>query len=595
MTPSVHLLESEPGTPVERLLDAFGVEFDRRPLAETLGVAAPSSSVGVAILSEAELTRSTGANGNRRFNLKAVASRYRNILIYPFRGTVDGLGALNECLGGTGEIASLSSGDASQYRVDADFPAAGPFAGLELDAWNATTDRLLLIRNSPYPIDRLISIENRALFTRITLAETEMFVISSSAVFDVDAEMVKNLDVKRCFSALVPLLMFLRHARAIFWKGSYPAANVIIDDLNLRPSYGFVNADTLAEHVDALRYAVSIAFIPWNCNRTSRRVTDLFRSRAPHLSVCIHGCDHIGAEFAAPSLSATLPMIAQSLDRMNSFRAQTGVGYDRVMVFPQGKFSANAMEALRQSDFLATVNTELIDDRTRRGVRALELLKPAITSYGGFPLFLRRKATEPIANFALDLLLGKPCLIVTHHDDFQRGMQPFASLVESLNALSPALRWTNLETIVSRTYSVRRNASDDIHVRLFSPMTVLEPQDGVTDVCFSKAEPLPNKDFEVYVAGEPVKVQRHGGDIMFRHGIASAEPTVVEVRMSPAEAAPLPSHPLIYRTKVATRRYLSEIRDNYVARSPWAAAAVRSARQMLQGPPQGRGSGRWSS
>src|SRR5262249_2997037 len=155
--------------------------------------------------------------------------------------------------------------------------------------------------------------------------------------------------------------------------------------------------------------------------------------------VSIHGSDHIGAEFAAPSVSASLPMIAQSLDRMKSFTAQTGVRHDKVMVFPQGKFSANAMEALRQSDFLATVNTELLDNRARRGVPARELLKPAITFYAGFPLFLRRKATEPIANFALDLLLGKPCLVVTHHDDFRRGMQPFASLVASLNGLSPRL------------------------------------------------------------------------------------------------------------------------------------------------------------
>src|SRR6266480_717433 len=48
---------------------------------------------------------------------------------------------------------------------------------------------------------------------------------------------------------------------------------------------------------------------------------------------------------------------------------------------------------------------------------------PAITSYSGFPLFLRRPAGEPIANFALDLLLGNPCLVGMHHDYFRQGFE----------------------------------------------------------------------------------------------------------------------------------------------------------------------------
>jgi len=582
MVPLVHHLESRGRTPVSALLDALGVVFERRPLAQILGVLAPRPPGGsVAIISEEELARSTRVDGSRCSVLKDLASRYRHILIYPFHGTVEGLSALGDCVEGGAEVMPLSGGGAPSYSVTTDFSAAGPFAGLEVSAGRATTDRLLFIRESLYPVHHLISVGDRGLFTKVTLPSTDLFVISSTAVFDVEAEMVKNLDARHCFSALVPLLLFLRHSQAAFWRNSYHAANVIIDDLNLRPSYGFVNAHTLAGHVDEFGYSVSIAFIPWNRHRTSREVIELVRSRSPHLSVCIHGCDHVGAEFSTPSLSASLPMIALSLDRMRSLKARTGVDYDKVMVFPQGKFSVSAMEALRQSDFLASVNTELMEDRTHRGVRGLELLKPAITAYGGFPLFLRRKAHEPIANFALDLLLGKPCLIVTHHDDFRRGMQPFESLVASLNALSPALHWTNLETIVCRTYSVRTNGAATVEIRLFASVTVLDPQDG-TEVCFSKAEPLVDKEVQIFVAGQPVKGQRQGTDMTFHHAMAAAEPTAVEVRMSPAQVIPLPSHPLTYRTRVATRRYLSEIRDNYVARSPWASAAVRSARQILK-------------
>jgi hypothetical protein len=575
MTPLV-LLESTGETPVARLLRALGVVFETRSLMQALADSLETSRA--LILSEEQLANVHGISANPPMPLKTLFSQYRQILIYPFRGTADGLRALSAFVEGRAEVGSLHAGHESRYSVASDFAAVGPFAGLEVGPANRTTDCGLLIRESPYAVKNIASIGDDGLFTRITFPSGELFVLSTTAVFDVEADAVKNLDVVKCFSALVPLLFFLRHSQAAFWQTSYAAANVIIDDLNLRPSYGFVNARTLARYVDELACAVSIGFIPWNCNRTSRKVVDLFRSRWPRLSLCVHGCDHMGAEFSTDSVSATRPMIGSSLDRMRSLNIRTGVRYDKVMVFPQGRFSHTAMEALRQSDFLAAVNTELVDHRTQRGVRAGELLRPAITSYGGFPLFLRRKLDEPIANFALDLLLGKPCLVVTHHDDFRGGMQPFVSLVDSLKALDPALQWTNLETIIARTYATRPSSASALDVRLFASSTALGPQDAAGEICFSKAEPLADNDFEVLVAGQSVKGHREDDDIVFRQAIAARLPTPIDVRMSPPDLVPLTIRPLSYRGKVAARRYLSEFRDNYVARSSWATAAVRFVR-----------------
>ena len=138
----------------------------------------------------------------------------------------------------------------------------------------------------------------------------------------------------------------------------------------------------------------------------------------------------------------------------HSWRAETSLGFDRVMVFPQGRFSGEAMRALRASPMLSAVNTELVDCQTGAGVKGHELLRPAIMSFGGFPLFMRRRAEEASANFALDLLLGKPCLIVTHHQFFEDGLKPLRAAVDRLNALQPDLVWTNLERGILSTYSV---------------------------------------------------------------------------------------------------------------------------------------------
>jgi len=577
------LIESAENTPLARVLAALGVIFERRSLAQALAFPKERAASTAVILSEEELVKSVGVDRNDPTVLKALLAGYRHALLYPFRGTARGLQTLSECAEGRAEVLPVTAGDKPRYSVATGFAAAGPFAGLDVEANGATTDRRLLIRESPYAIDHIVSAGDGGLLTKITFPLSELFVISSSAVFDVEAEMTKNLDVRACFSELVPLLFFLRHSQAAFWRASFPAANVIIDDLNLRPNYGFVNAHTLAGHVEEFGYSVSVAFIPWNCNRASRDVIELFRARSPRLSLAIDGCDHVGAEFSTSSVSDSVPMIALSLDRMQSLKTRTGLGYDRVMVFPQGRFSLNAMAALRQSEFIGAVNTELVDDLTHRGVRAQELLMPAITSFAGFPLFMRRKAHEPIANFALDLLLGKPCLVVTHHHDFQRGMQPFAALVASLNALDARLQWTNLETIVSRTYSIRTQSASSVDIRLFASTTALESQDGGTEISFSKAEPLADKDFEIVVAGQVMKSDRDGSDIVFRQVLTAAESPVVNVQVSPIETGPLPIHTLTYRTRVAARRYLSEIRDNHVARSPWATAAMRSTRQVLNG------------
>jgi hypothetical protein len=577
------LIQSRGETPTARLLRALGVVFTPHSFAEALAESQQGSAEESSlIISEDELASAATTWESKA--LRELTSRYRSVLLYPFRGDPPGLRALRECVDGNVEIIPLGHGEHSTYSVRSDVPSTGPFAGLHVAKLNTEPDYGLVIRDSPYPINKIVSVNDAGFLTRITLPSNELFVISSPTVFDVEAEMLTNLDARRCFSGLVPLIFFLRHAEAAMWRTPYHAANVIIDDLNLRPTYGFVNTEKLAHHVDDLRYAVSVAFIPWNCNRTSPKVAELFRRHWPQLSVCVHGCDHVGAEFATASLSTSIPMIALSLDRMRQLKAKTGLAFDRVMVFPQGKFSGHSMAAFRQSQFLAAVNTELVDDRSRRGVRAAELLAPAIASHGGFPLFLRRKAIEPIANFALDLLLGKPCFVVTHHDDFQRGMQPLGSLVESLNGLSPALHWTNLEEIVSRTYSSRplSTTSSDTEVRLYASMTTLEPQSDHGEISCSKREPLKDKDFEVLIDGERVKSRREQEDIKFRMTRLPAERTVAEIRMSPAALPTLPARPLSYRTRVTARRYLSEIRDNYLSRSPLATAVVRSTRQILK-------------
>ena len=227
------------------------------------------------------------------------------------------------------------------------------------------------------------------------------------------------------------------------------------------------------------------------------------------------------------------------------------------------------MRALRHSEMLAAVNTELTDWQTGRGVKGGELLKPAIMSYGGFPLFLRRRAEEPIANFALDLLLGKPCLIVTHHRYFQHGMRPFTRVVESLNALDSDLAWRSLEDGIGATYSVRTKPERSYDVQLFSPRTALRFDNDADQIAFVKSEPMVGSQLQVLCNGERISVDAEEGRLRFRATIPHNGRAMIEVKIAPdAPVRPMEQN-ATYRFRVAVRRYLSEFRDNYVDRYRW--------------------------
>jgi hypothetical protein len=249
------------------------------------------------------------------------------------------------------------------------------------------------------------------------------------------------------------------------------------------------------------------------------------------------------------------------------------------MVFPRGEFSSEAMRALRASSLLAAVNTELIDCRTGSGVKSAELLQPAITSFGGFPLFLRRRAEEPASNFALDLMLGKPCLTVTHHQYFEPGLKPLRSVVETLNRLEPDMKWTNLSRGISSTFSISRSPELPAKVRLYSSRTTLElcPEETADFAAEFYKDEQGSEPVQAFVNG--VQVQVHNGrPVQFSVSRPKDRTLTVDVKSGTWPADLEVRQGAKRRLKVAARRYLTEVRDNYLDRYP----AVRSRLSYLK-------------
>ncbi len=528
------------------------------------------------ILSSEHLVEACALADSRALLPSQLFSDVASLLVYPWGARDEGAKALSNWLGGEVKAVPLRNAD-SCYSVKR-LEMAGPFSGLSFGPVNSLSDFGLHISNLRYPVETIVSIDGSHFLTQIDLPKTQLFVCCSSSVCEVSAEVHRNLSAAVRFAGLGPLIFFLRHCAVASWQTPARTTNIVIDDPDLRACYGFLNMKTLARCVDELGCAVSIGFIPWNYKRTSPAVVELFRARWPSLSLCVHGCDHMRDEFSAAKVSTSRQLLALSLERMRRLSQVTGLAWDKVMVFPRGEFSGSAMQALRESTLVAGVNTELIDTQTGRGVQVEELLQPAITAYSGFPLFLRRPASQPVAKFALDLLLGKPCLVGMHHDYFRGGDDKFIALVKSLNALDSTLTWTNLESIVAQTCSIRLTPGLGPEVRLFSSCTRLAPQKSLTEARFSKREPLVAKTFNASVDGRETDCTRQDGTISFAGQLNQAPGTLIYIKILPVEEVAVPSPSLPYRIKVAARRRLSRIRDNHFSKAVWARHFLRVPR-----------------
>ena len=170
----------------------------------------------------------------------------------------------------------------------------------------------------------------------------------------------------------------------------------------------------------------------------------LFTDNPNHYAICVHGCNHIGNEFGGGDYQALSALSSTALWRMEQHKRLTGLSYDPVIVFPQGRFSSAAMKALKDQGYLAAFNSTI---RATDGndLPAIEYQRPATKIYHDFPLFLRRYPMDK-SYFVQDLESGRPIIIVEHHSAFRNGYKTITDLVDWINGLGN-IRWTSLLNI----------------------------------------------------------------------------------------------------------------------------------------------------
>ena len=459
---------------------------------------------------------------------------------------------------------------ASHLQLTANFvEMCGPMSGLEISGANAG-EHVFEFSDGGERHESIISAASGSIFVRTTFRGLNCFLSTCVNVVNIHTTTNKYFDVKQAFSSAAPLTLFLKWAfRAVCWTNSTTNGCLILDDPLLKRRYGFFAYDEAIRLMDEHNFTTTIGFIPWNWRRTDTRVAGMLRERHDRISVCVHGCDHTGAEFAvvAPDTLNFLVQLASA--RMARFTRAASLAHEKIMVFPQGLFSAEALRALKLNQYVAAVNTEVapVGDTANHPTIA-DLWDVAVMSYATFPLFTRRYIEHGIENFAFDAILGKPCLLVSHHQDFRDHGRALTEAVDKLNSLEWNLTWMGLGDVVRRGVKSRRRSDNVQCVQVFGTQAVVSnPGTEPSDWLVEKEESDANYIEAVTLDGRNVAWNADRGRLQLRITLPPLSSAMVNVSYVAPPEIRVNQHGAKHRLKATTRRILSELRDDYICRN----------------------------
>ena len=465
---------------------------------------------------------------------------------------------------------------------------AGPMAGLKFSLRLRNEDAVLTGApaggDSSFAI--VISAGDSPVFLRFQLNGAPVFFCTSSQMVDIDQQVGQGFyDIKDHFCSVVPLVMFIRFMFPdVAWRPQELGACLIIDDPLLRPRYGFCDFARLRDLMRGHGFTTNIAFIPWNWRRTSAAAGKFFSKESDLFSVSIHGCDHTAGEFGATSLEVLRTRAQLSRSRMRNHEARTGIQHDSIMVFPQGVFSSACPEVLKRNGFLAAVNTEIVPvDSQNARTRITDVWDVAIMTYGGFPIFTRRYAFHGLENFAFDLLLGKPCLIVAHHDFFKDGGAELIELIEKIGSLNCCLHWRPLGEVIRRACRRRANGSGSEDVEMYGNELLIDnPSDQAIEVKIHKRKSQDDLVSEILCDEKPVMWATEAEQLVFGERIWSRSEKRFRVVYREQTQARKERRSLRFELSVATRRILSEFRDHFLSRSHFLSVPADRLKSVLR-------------
>jgi hypothetical protein len=427
--------------------------------------------------------------------------------------------------GATTGCRRLEGPRSSRYIISHVTGLTRQLSGLELPFPENGTDYLVLGPSSKAQIITKAGNEGQAypIFIEAALHEVKVFLECAVRTSD-DAKAESN--IKRLaneFLELAPAIMFVRYSAGdVGWHAPGHYANLTIDDPWLREPYGYLNYRDLLGEMEKHDFHTTIAFIPWNYDRSEPEVVSLVRDHPERFSICIHGDNHDHKEFTdyrSKPLADQLAALKQSLARMDRFKTLTGIPYDRVMVFPHTIAPEGTLEALKTYNYLATINSSNVPmDRPDPSLLPLDL-RPVSVAFATFPSITRYPAELPVPSGFIEInaFLDNPLFFYGHHDLFASGIGAFDGVADAVNTLEPDTRWRGVGDIARHLYLVKLrddSTSYDL-LALSSNFDLTNPSQADSTFYVTKEETGRPAIASVSVDGRPCPYRFHGGHLDF--------------------------------------------------------------------------------
>ena len=416
------------------------------------------------------------------------------------------------------------------------------------------------------------------LFIETTVQQQKVFVACAIP----PQESLKDADgVESAFLQIAPAMMFIKYcAGEQGWHAAQQYANLTIDDPWLRQSYGYIDYKGLLEEMERHSFHTTIAFIPWNFDRSDPGVVSLFRNHPDRFSITVHGDNHDHKEFTdyrSKPLAIQIADLKQSLARMEKFQTLTGLPYDKVMVFPHSIAPEGTLGALKTYNYLATVNSTNVP---QGGVRPTDLsfaLRPETLLFGGFPSISRYSVAAPVPKsyIAINEFLGNPLLFYGHSEDFATGITAFDATADEVNKLEPDTRWRGLGEIVKHLYVVKLRDDSNYDVLAFSSNICLDNTSGRDAIFHVRKQEIGGQTINsVLVDGQNFQYQLQNENLNFDIPVPAGKTRCAAVQyqndLKLASITTSKDSIVVYLLRMA-----SDFRDNYISRTTFGLAFIR--------------------
>lgn len=444
-------------------------------------------------------------------------------------------------------------------------------------------DELELIENLSSGNDNV----QRPIFIKNTTNNREIFFLSKIAN-DNSNDIHDNRISKENFYEIAPFMMFIRYScKDRCWHSNKYFANLTIDDPWLREPYGNLSYFGLLGEMKKEKFHTTIAFVPWNYDRSEPDVATLIRNNPGYYSIVIHGDDHNHKEFyelsndgklQAKQLNLYEKKIKQALARMEKFKELTKIPYDSIMVFPHNIAPQYTFRLLKKYGFLATVNSRNVPQGAPEPNDPTYRLRWVTTDFEDFPSY-RRNGNEYISkeDIAIELFLENPVLIFRHQGDFADNIGNFNTLARIINNLQPDVKWGSLGYII-RNYHLEKQKDDgNYEIMMYANELTLNNTSNVSKKYFIKKKELPSysKSLEVFIDGRPALHKYNNGFIRFEIMIPKNQSREISIKYG-SEMDFLKTDVSKNNYYYATLRYISDFRDIIVSKNKYGRKIIGS-------------------